>query len=116
MASYTVSQRVRELGPRIALGANQRKVLSAALGRAFRLLAVGLAAGMILGVFATRVLSFIVYQASPKYPLIPGGGGLTMLGIGIDPGRRALAVDPMTHWCTCKNERTCMQHRRGRCR
>jgi predicted permease len=100
MASYTVSKRLRELGLRIALGANQRKVLSAALGRAFRLLAIGSAVGMILGVLATRVLSFIVYQATPKDPLILGGVVLTMLGVGIlaasIPARRALAVDPMT--------------------
>jgi predicted permease len=100
MASYTVSKRLRELGLRVALGANQRKVLSAALGRAFRLLAVGSAAGMILGVLATRVLSSIVYQATPKDPLILGGVVLTMLGVGIlaasIPARRALAVDHMT--------------------
>ena len=100
MASYTVSKRLRELGLRVALGANQRKVLSAALGRAFRLLAVGSAAGMILGVLATRVLSSIVYQATPRDPLILGGVVLTMLGVGIlaasIPARRALAVDPMT--------------------
>ena len=100
MASYTVSRRLRELGLRIALGANQRKVLSAALGRAFRVLAAGLAAGIILGVLATRVLSFIVYQATPKDPLILGGVVITMLGVGIlaasIPARRALAVDPMT--------------------
>jgi predicted permease len=100
MASYTVSKRLRELGLRIALGANQRKVLSAALGRAFRLLAAGSAAGMILGVLATRVLSSIVYQATPKDPLILGGVVLTMLSVGIlaasIPARRALAVDPMT--------------------
>ena len=100
MASYTVSKRLRELGLRIALGANQLKVLGAALGRAFRLLAAGSAAGMILGVLATRVLSSIVYQATPKDPLILGGVVLTMLGVGIlassIPARRALAVDPMT--------------------
>jgi predicted permease len=100
MASYTVSKRLRELGLRVALGANQRKVLSAALGRAFRLLAVGSVAGMILGVLATRVLSSIVYQATPKDPLILGGVVLTMLGVGVlaasIPARRALAVDPMT--------------------
>jgi ABC-type antimicrobial peptide transport system permease subunit len=75
-------------------------VLSAALGRAFRLLAVGSAAGMVLGILATRVLSSIVYQATPKDPLILGGVVLTMLGVGIlaasIPARRALAVDPMT--------------------
>jgi predicted permease len=99
MASYTVSKRLREFGIRIALGANQRKVLNAALGRAFRLLAVGSAAGIILGVVATRVLSFIVYQATPKDPVILGGVVVTMLCVGLVaawlPARRALAVDPM---------------------
>jgi ABC-type antimicrobial peptide transport system permease subunit len=99
MASYTVSKRVREFGIRIALGANQRRVLSAALGRAFRLLAIGSAAGVILGLLATRVLSFIVYQATPKDPVILGGVALTMLCVGLVaawiPARRALAVDPM---------------------
>src|ERR1700749_1500060 len=99
MATYTVSKRLRELGIRIALGADQRKVLSAALGRTFRLLAVGSIAGMILGVLATRVLSSIVYQATPKDPVILGGVVLTMLCVGLAaalvPARRALAVDPM---------------------
>jgi predicted permease len=99
MASYTVSKRLRELGIRIALGADQRKVLGAALGRTFRLLAIGSIAGMILGVLATRVLSSIVYQATPKDPVILGGVILTMLCVGVlaalVPARRALTVDPM---------------------
>jgi predicted permease len=99
MASYTVSKRFRELGIRIALGADQRKLLSAALGRTFRLLAIGSVAGLILGVLATRVLSSIVYQATPKDPVILGGVILTMLCVGIVaaliPARRALTVDPM---------------------
>jgi len=99
MASYTVSKRLRELGIRVALGANQRNVLGAALGRAFRLLAVGSMAGMILGVLATRVLSYIVYQATPKDPVVLGGVILTMLAVGLVaawiPARHALAVDPM---------------------
>jgi predicted permease len=99
MASYTVGKRLREFGIRIALGASQRKVLGAALGRAFRLLAIGSAAGMILGVLATRVLSVIVYQATPKDPIVLGGVILTMLCVGMVaawiPARRALEVDPM---------------------
>src|SRR6202044_2869424 len=99
MAAYTGSKRLRGLGIRIALGASQRKVLGAALGRTFRLLAIGSAAGMILGVLATRVLSSIVYQATPKDPVILGGVILTMLCVGVVaalvPARRALAVDPM---------------------
>jgi predicted permease len=99
MASYTVSKRLRELGIRVALGANRREVLGAALGRAFRLLAIGSAAGVILGVLATRVLSYIVYQATPSDPIVLGGVIMTMLAVGLVaawiPARHALAVDPM---------------------
>jgi ABC-type antimicrobial peptide transport system permease subunit len=94
-----VSKRLRELGIRVALGADQRKVLSAALGRAFRLLAIGSAAGLALGLLATRVLSFIVYQATPRDPMVLGGVVVTMLAVGLVaawiPARHALAVDPM---------------------
>jgi ABC-type antimicrobial peptide transport system permease subunit len=99
MASYAVSQRMRELGIRVALGASQRQVLRASLGRAFRLLAIGSAAGLGLGVLSTRVLSFIVYQATPKDPMVLGGVTATMLLLGLVaawiPARRALAVDPL---------------------
>jgi predicted permease len=99
MASYSVSKRLRELGIRVALGANQRDILGAALGRAFRLLAIGSVAGMILGVLATSVLSSIVYQATPKDPIVLGGVILNMLIVGLVaawiPARHALAVDPM---------------------
>jgi hypothetical protein len=99
MASYTVSKRLRELGIRVALGASRQQVLSTSLGRAFRLLAIGSIAGMVLGVLATRVLSFIVYQATPKDPMVLGGVCLTMLLLGMlaswIPARRALAVDPL---------------------
>jgi len=99
MASYAVSKRLRELGIRIALGANRREVLGAALGRAFRLLAMGSAAGLILGVLATRVLSHIVYQATPRDPIVLGAVILSMLAVGLVaswiPARHALAVDPM---------------------
>jgi predicted permease len=99
MASYAVSKRLRELGIRIALGANRREVLIAALGRAFRLLAIGSAAGIILGVLATRVLSYIVFQATPRDPIVLSGVILSMLAVGLVaawiPARHALAVDPM---------------------
>ena len=99
MASYVVSKRLRELGIRVALGAGQKQVLRTSLGRAFRLLAIGSVAGIILGVLATRVLSFIVYQATPKDPLVLCGVALMMLLLGLVatliPARRALAVDPL---------------------
>ncbi|MGD0156045.1 MAG: ABC transporter permease [Terracidiphilus sp.] len=99
MASYVVSRRLRELGIRVALGAGTRAVLSASVGRAFRLLAFGSAAGLVLGVLATRILSHIVYQATPKDPMVLGGVVAAMLLIGLVaswiPARRALAADPL---------------------
>jgi len=99
MASYVVSKRLRELGIRVALGAGRHEILRASLGRAFRLLAIGSVGGVVLGVLATRVLSFIVYQATPKDPLVLSGVILTMLLLGLVaswiPARRALAVDPL---------------------
>ncbi len=98
MASYTVRKRLRELGIRMALGARRKQVLRAALGRAFVLLSVGSVAGLVLGVLASKVLSYIVYQAAPKDPLVLGGVLLTMLLLGLGaawvPAQRALAVDP----------------------
>ncbi len=99
MASYVVSKRLREIGIRVALGAGQPDVLRAALGRAFRLLAIGSVAGIVLGLLATKVLSYIVYQATPKDPVVLGGVIVAMLALGLVaawvPARRALAVDPM---------------------
>ena len=99
MASYVVSKRLRELGIRIALGAGRREVLRASLGRAFRLLSIGSLLGIVVGIFFARVLSFIVYQASPKDPFVLIGVTATMLILGLIaswiPARRALAVDPL---------------------
>ncbi|MGA7524722.1 MAG: ABC transporter permease [Acidobacteriaceae bacterium] len=99
MASYVVTKRMRELGIRVALGAGQKQVLGTALGRAFILLAGGSVAGIVLGVLATKVLSYIVYQATPKDPVVLGGVVVTMLVLGLLaawlPARKALAVDPM---------------------
>lgn len=99
MAAYSVSKRLRELGIRIALGAGRSQVLGAALGRAFRLLAFGSVAGLLLGLAATKVLSFIVYQATPRDPVVLGGVVLFMLLLGLSatwiPARRALEADPL---------------------
>ena len=98
LAAYSVSKRKRELGIRIALGAQRKEVLQAALGRAFKLLAFGSAAGLILGLLASRVLALIVYQATPRDPLVLAGAVLAMSSLGLlatwIPARRALAIEP----------------------
>jgi len=98
LAAYSVSKRKRELGIRIALGARRKEVLQAALGRAVKLLAIGSAAGLLLGILASRVLAFIVYQATSRDPLVLAGVVLAMALLGLVatwiPARRALAIEP----------------------
>ena len=98
MAAYSVSKRLKELGIRVALGAQRKEVLQAALGRAFKLLAIGSGVGLVLGLLATKVLAFIVYQATPRDPLVLTGTVLAMALLGLIatwiPAQRALSVDP----------------------
>lgn len=98
LAAYSVSKRKRELGIRIALGARRKEVLEAALGRPLKLLAFGSAAGLLLGILASRVLALIVYQATPRDPLVLAGVVLAMAMVGLVaawvPARRALSIEP----------------------
>ena len=98
LASYTVSKRIRELSIRVALGAQARQVLSAALGRMLVLLAGGSIVGLLLGVAASRVLSHIVFQATAQDPVVLAAVAFTILFSGLfavaGPVRRALRVDP----------------------
>ena len=105
MAAYSVSRRLKELGIRMAVGAQPREVLQAALGRALKLLAIGSGAGLLLGVLASRVLALIVYQATPRDPLVLAGVVLAMALVGLlatwIPARRALSLDP---WVLLRDE------------
>ena len=98
LASYTVSKRLRELSIRVALGAQAKQILLAALGRMMVLLASGSVVGLLLGIAASRILSSIVYQASAQDPVVLAAVGLTILLSGslsvAGPVRRALHVDP----------------------
>jgi predicted lysophospholipase L1 biosynthesis ABC-type transport system permease subunit len=99
LAAYSVSKRLRELGIRVALGAQRKQVIEAALGRVIRLLAIGSVAGLLLGLVASRVLAYIVYEATPRDPLVLSGVVLAMSLVGLVaawiPARRALLVDPV---------------------
>jgi peptidoglycan/LPS O-acetylase OafA/YrhL len=67
--------------------------------RSNKLLAFGTGAGLLLGVLASRVLAFVVYQASPRDPLLLAGVLLAMLVLGLVatwiPAQRALSVNPL---------------------
>jgi ABC-type antimicrobial peptide transport system permease subunit len=64
------------------------------------LLVIGTGTGVAVALTATRVLSYIVYQATPADPAVICGVAATMLGLGLAstwiPARRALAIDPVT--------------------
>jgi predicted permease len=99
MAAYSVSKRLKELGIRVALGARRKEVLQTSLSRAFKLLAIGSAAGLALGILAGRVLASIVYQATPRDPVVLAGVVLAMTAVGLlatwIPAQRALSVNPL---------------------
>ena len=100
LASYTVSKRLRELSIRVALGAQAKQILSAALGCMLILLATGSLVGILLGAAASRILSAIVYQASARDPFVLAAVAVTLLLTGslsvTGPVRRVLHVDPAT--------------------
>ncbi|HKW63162.1 MAG TPA: ABC transporter permease [Candidatus Acidoferrum sp.] len=98
ISAYSVSKRLRELGIRMALGAQWKEVLAAALGRALKLLAFGSVAGLLLGILASRVLASIVYQATSRDPLVLTGVVVAMALLGLVatwiPAQRAISIDP----------------------
>jgi len=98
LAMYSVSKRVREFGIRVALGARSRHVMRSALGRPLVLLICGSAAGLVLGVLASSLLAQIVYEATPRDPVVFLAVTTTMVLLGLlatwIPARRALGIDP----------------------
>jgi predicted permease len=98
LASYSVTKRLRELSIRVALGAQAKQILAAALGRMLMLLSIGSMVGLILGAAASRLLSAVVYQASALDPIVLCAVAFTMLLTGlvsiVNPVRRALHIDP----------------------
>jgi predicted permease len=100
LASYTVSKRLREMSIRVALGAQAKQILSAALGRMLILLGSGSLVGIVLGLAASRLLSAIVYQASAQDPFVLAAVAFTTVLTGslsvAGPIRRVLHADPAT--------------------
>ena len=98
MAMYSVSKRIKEFGLRVALGAQSVQLMRSALGRPLLLLLSGSAAGLLLGALASQLLAQIVYQATPRDPLVFAGVMITMALLGMVatwiPAQRALRVHP----------------------
>jgi predicted permease len=98
--SYNVARRRNEIGIRMALGAEQPRVLRMVLRELAILLAAGLALGLAVAVFATRLLAGFLYRLEPNDPatLVTACVVLAVSAIlaGLLPARRAANLDPMT--------------------
>ncbi|MGD8453995.1 MAG: ABC transporter permease [Phycisphaerae bacterium] len=97
--AYAVVCRTHEIGVRIALGAESRKVIMLILKRCFMLVTVGTLIGVTAAVPATRVLTSLLYKTSPLDPATFAGVALLLLAVallaGYVPARRAARVDPL---------------------
>jgi ABC-type antimicrobial peptide transport system permease subunit len=99
VVAYTASQRTREIGVRMALGADRASVLGMILRDGMKLVAVGMGVGMLLAFGATRVMTQFLFGVSPLDPLvfavIPMGLAAVALLASYLPARRAAATDPL---------------------
>ncbi len=97
--SYSVSQRRREIGVRMALGARHRHVLGLVIGQALALTAAGIVCGIAAALALNRVLAGLLYEVSPTDPASFAGialflGGVALVASAV-PARRALDADPL---------------------
>jgi predicted permease len=96
--SYSVNQQAREIGIRMAMGAQSGRILRLVVGQGMRLAIAGLVLGTLIALAATRVLSSLLFGVSAHDPLIFGGVSLILATAAIlacyIPARRATKVDP----------------------
>ena len=97
--SYSASQRTREIGIRMALGAQRRDVLRMIVGQGAKLALLGLGVGVALALLLTGLIASLLYGVSATDPLTFGAVAIILLGVALSacyiPARRAVRVDPM---------------------
>jgi putative ABC transport system permease protein len=98
--AYLVTQRYKEIGIRLALGATRANILQLILGRTFKLAAAGIAAGLLAALFLSRFLNTILFGITAHDPLTFISVPLCLVAVallaGYLPARRATQVDPVT--------------------
>jgi hypothetical protein len=100
VVSYSVAQRTREIGMRMALGARRPAIIRLVVGQGMRLGWTGLAIGLVLSVATMGVVSSVLYGVTARDPLVLGSVvGLLMVVVAVAslvPARRAMRIDPIT--------------------
>jgi putative ABC transport system permease protein len=99
VSAYFVAQRTRELGVRMALGAERRDVLALVLRMGARLIGLGIVVGLAASLAAGRLLASLLFQVSPRDPLVLAGVAVLLAAVALLacylPARRATHVDPV---------------------
>ena len=98
--AYSVSQRTRELGIRMSVGAERRDIFKLILGQGLTLSVVGLLGGLVVALAVTRLMANLLYGVSANDPVTFSSIALLLLAVALlacyFPARRATRVDPMT--------------------
>jgi ABC-type antimicrobial peptide transport system permease subunit len=97
--AYAVTQRRREIGVRMALGADRRDVLRLVLARALRVVGAGVILGLVGAFGVTRVLQRFLFGVTPTDPIAFAVVTLALIAVGVTaawmPARRATRIDPV---------------------
>ena len=97
--AYDIAQRMREMGVRVALGAQARDIRRLVVWQGIRVAAVGAAVGLGIAAFAVRYVADLLFHTPVYDPIAFGGAGLVILGVAIVatliPAHRATRVDPV---------------------
>jgi macrolide transport system ATP-binding/permease protein len=98
--AYAVTQRTKEIGIRMTMGAQRGDVMQLILAQSMRPVAIGVAVGLAAGAGVSRVLASLLYGVSPLDPLVFGGVAVFLAAVallaGYVPAQRASKMDPMT--------------------
>ena len=97
--SYIVGKRTREIGIRVALGAQITQVVRGVAFQSLRLALLGVVAGVVTSLFVTRLIRSMLFEVSPNDPVVLLGVSLVLIAVALAasylPARRAAKIDPV---------------------